>query len=227
MTSLASGVTQWDWSPWSLSVGAALWATGLAVSLGLLIAWAMLSCREPWRSAIDTVLVLPLVLPPTVVGFGLLVLLGRQGPIGLALESIGVSVVFSPLGTVVAATVVAFPLAYRTLLSTFEQLDPDLLRAARTLGLNGWQIFWRVRLPLARSGLVAAALLTFARSLGEFGATVMLAGNIPGRTQTIPSAIFAAVEAGDWPRAQLWVWLSLAMALLAIVGLNQAARRPW
>jgi len=216
-----------DWSPLGVSLRAALLATLLAIGGGLGAAQAMLVCREPWRSAIDTVLALPLVLPPTVVGFGLLVLLGRQGPIGAWLDSLGITVVFSPVGTVVAATVVAFPLAYRTLLSAFEQLDPDLLRAARTLGLNSWQIFWRVRLPLARSGLVAAAVLAFARALGEFGATVMLAGNIPDRTQTIPSAIFAAVESGDWARAQWWVGWSIAIALLAMAIVNRAGRRPW
>ena len=216
-----------DWSPLGVSLRAALLATLLAIGGGLGAAQAMLVCREPWRSAIDTVLALPLVLPPTVVGFGLLVLLGRQGPIGAWLDRWDLPVVFSPAGTVVAATVVAFPLAYRTLLSTFEQLDPDLLRAARTLGLNSWQIFWRVRLPLARSGLVAAAVLAFARALGEFGATVMLAGNIPDRTQTIPSAIFAAVESGDWARAQWWVGWSIAIALLAMAIVNRAGRRPW
>lgn len=216
-----------DWSPLGVSLRAALLATLLAIGGGLAAAQAMLVCREPWRSVIDTVLALPLVLPPTVVGFGLLVLFGRQGPIGPWLDRWDLPVVFSPAGTVVAATVVAFPLAYRTLLSTFEQLDPDLLRAARTLGLNSWQIFWRVRLPLARSGLVAAAVLAFARALGEFGATVMLAGNIPDRTQTIPSAIFAAVESGDWARARWWVGWSIAIALVSIAVVNRASRRPW
>lgn len=214
-----------NWSPLWVSLRSALIATGLATGAGLLAAWGLLAVREPWRSAIDTVLSLPLVLPPTVVGFGLLVLFGRSGPLGQWLDRWGLSVVFAPAGTVVAATVVAFPLAYRTLLSTFEQLDPDLLRAARTLGLDPWQIFWRVRLPLARSGAIAAAILAFARSLGEFGATVMLAGNIPDRTQTIPSAIFAAVEAGDFGRAQLWVGLSVAIALLSITVLNWTGRR--
>jgi len=188
--------------------------------LGLFAARAMYGLRGSLRAWIDGVLTLPLVLPPTVVGFFLLLLLGRRSPIGHVLESVGIMIVFSWPATVIAATVVAFPLMYRTSLGALEQVNPTLLQAARTLGASEWIVFRRVQLPLAGPGVVAGTVLAFARAMGEFGATLMLAGNIPGRTQTMPIAIFSAAENGDMRGAAIWVVLIVAISLAIIRLLN-------
>jgi len=172
------------------------------------------------RAWVDGVLTLPLVLPPTVVGFFLLLVFGRRSPIGYALEHIGVMIAFSWPATVIAATVVAFPLMYRTSLGALEQVNPTLLQAARTLGASEWAVFRRVQLPLAGPGVLAGTVLAFARAMGEFGATLMLAGNIPGRTQTMPIAIFSAAESGDMRAAAIWVVLIVAISLAIIRLLN-------
>jgi molybdate ABC transporter permease protein len=212
-----------DLSPLTISLATATAATAATFLLGLLAAWAMHGARGRWRALrvwIDGVLTLPLVLPPTVVGFFLLLLLGRRSPIGHALEGIGVTIVFSWPATVIAATVVAFPLMYRTALGAFEQVNPTLLDAARTLGASERAVFRRVLLPQAAPGVIAGTVLAFARAIGEFGATLMLAGNIPGRTQTMPLAIFAAAEGGDMRAAFLWVILIVALSLAIVRLLN-------
>ncbi len=188
----------------------------------------MYGLRGSLRAWIDGILTLPLVLPPTVVGFFLLVLLGRRSFIGHALQMIGVTIVFSWPATVIAATVVAFPLMYRTTLGAFEQVNPTLLDAARTLGASERIVFRRVLLPLAAPGVLAGTVLAFARALGEFGATLMLAGNIPGRTQTMPMAIFSAVEDGDMRVALLWVGLIvlLSLAIIRLLNRQSKTRRP-
>ena len=181
------------------------------------------------RGLVDGILILPLVLPPTVAGFFLLLIFGRSSAVGRLLEHLGVSIVFSWPGTVVAATVVAFPLMYRTALGGFEQVSPNLLGAARTLGAGEWRTFRRVLLPLARPGILAGIALAFARALGEFGATLMLAGNIPGRTETMPIAIFFAAEAGDMQRALWWVACTAALSLASVAALHHwgtPRRRP-
>lgn len=180
----------------------------------------MYGLRGSLRAWIDGILTLPLVLPPTVVGFFLLLVFGRRSPVGHALEHIGVMVVFSWPATVIAATVVSFPLMYRTSLGALEQVNPTLLQAARTLGASEWVVFSRVQLPLAGPGVVAGTVLAFARAMGEFGATLMLAGNIPGRTQTMPIAIFSAAESGDIRGAALWVILIVGISLAIIRLLN-------
>src|SRR5690348_10085704 len=176
----------------------------------------MYGVQGRWRAWIDGVLTLPLVLPPTVVGFFLLLTFGRRSFTGQVLEKIGVTIVFSWPATVIAATVVAFPLMYRTSLGALEQVNPTLLQAARTLGASEWAIFRRVQLPLAAPGVLAGTVLAFARAMGEFGATLMLAGNIPGRTQTMPIAIFSAAESGDMRGALLWVGLIVVLSLAMI-----------
>jgi molybdate transport system permease protein len=180
------------------------------------------------RAWIDGILTLPLVLPPTVVGFFLLVLLGRRSFIGHALEQIGITIVFSWPATVIAATVVAFPLMYRTTLGAFEQVNRDFLAAARTLGASEGMVFRRVLLPMAAPGVLAGTVLSFARALGEFGATLMLAGNIPGRTQTMPIAIFSAAEGGDMRVAVLWVSLIvvLSLAIIRLLHWQRKTKRP-
>jgi molybdate transport system permease protein len=180
----------------------------------------MYGLRGPLRAWVDGILTLPLVLPPTVVGFFLLLVFGRRSFIGFALERIGIMVAFSWPATVIAATVVAFPLMYRTSLGALEQVNPTLLQAARTLGASEWNVFRRVQLPLAGPGVLAGTVLAFARAMGEFGATLMLAGNIPGRTQTMPIAIFSAAESGDMRIAALWVTLIVVISLAIIRLLN-------
>lgn len=207
-------------SPLWISLETSLAATVLTFVLGLAAAHSMSRYHGPWRGFVDGVLILPLVLPPTVVGFFLLLLLGRRSAIGHALEQIGITIAFSWPATVVAATVVAFPLMYRTALGAFEQVNPNLLGAARTLGASEWRTFRSVLMPLAWPGVMAGTVLAFARALGEFGATLMVAGNIPGRTQTMPVAIFFAAEAGDMQRALAWVICISALSLAIIAALN-------
>ena len=205
-----------DFSPLWISIRTSLAATLLAFLFGLAAARAMCFYRGRWRGLLDGILILPLVLPPTVIGFLLLLLFGRRGILFLA---------FSWPATVVAATVVAFPLMYRTALGALEQVNPNLLDVARTLGAGEWRVFRQVHLPLARPGVIAGVVLAFARALGEFGATLMLAGNIPGRTQTMPLAIFFAAEGGNYRLAFLWVaWI--AVLSLATIALMHTALRP-
>ena len=209
-----------DLSPLYISLATTCAATVATFFLGLLAAKRLYRAHGSFRSWIDGILTLPLVLPPTVVGFLLLLLLGRRSFIGHALEQIGITIVFSWPATVIAATVVAFPLMYRTTLGAFEQVDPSLLDAARTLGASESMVFCRVLLPMSAPGVLAGTVLAFARALGEFGATLMLAGNIPGRTQTMPLAIFSAAAGGDMSAAFLWVSLIVVLSLAIIRLLN-------
>ena len=218
-----------DYSPLWISLATTCAATVATFFLGMLAARLMYGVRGSLRARslrawIDGLLTLPLVLPPTVVGFFLLVILGRRSFIGHALEQIGIVIVFSWPATVIAATVVAFPLMYRTTLGAFEQVNPNLLDAARTLGASEGTVFRRVLLPQAAPGVLAGTVLAFARAMGEFGATLMLAGNIPGRTQTMPIAIFSAAEGGDMRAALLWVSLIVVLSL-AIIRLLHWERR--
>jgi molybdate transport system permease protein len=221
-----------DLSPLFISLATTCAATIATFFLGLLAARWMFGLRGSLRAWIDGILTLPLVLPPTVVGFFLLVIFGRHSFIGHALQEIGITIVFSWPATVIAATAVAFPLMYRTTLGAFDQVNPTLLDAARTLGASEGRVFRRVLLPLAAPGVLAGTVLAFARSLGEFGATLMLAGNIPGRTQTMPLAIFSAVEDGHMLVALLWVSLIVALSVGIIrllnwqIGAGRAARAP-
>ncbi len=217
-----------DPSPLIISVATTCAATIATFFVGMFAARMMYGTRGGSRAGlhaglrvwIDGILTLPLVLPPTVVGFFLLLIFGRRSLIGQALERLGIMIAFSWPATVIAATVVAFPLMYRTTLGAFEQVNPTLLQAARTLGAGEWRVFRRVLLPLAAPGVIAGTVLAFARSLGEFGATLMLAGNIPGRTQTMPIAIFSAAESGDMRVAMIWVALIVILSLAIIRLLN-------
>lgn len=209
-----------DASPLWISLATTIVATAATFVLGLLAAWRMRTMQGSLRAWIDGILTLPLVLPPTVVGFFLLLLFGRRSPLGQLLEQVGVTIIFSWPATVIAATVVAFPLMYRTTLGAFEQVSLNLLDAARTLGASETTVFRRVLLPIAAPGVIAGTVLSFARALGEFGATLMLAGNIPCRTQTMPLAIFSAASGGDMDAALLWVILIVALSLAIIRLLN-------
>ncbi|HEY9822683.1 MAG TPA: molybdate ABC transporter permease subunit, partial [Candidatus Sericytochromatia bacterium] len=209
-----------DISPLWISLKTALIATFFTFFIGIAAAYWILGYQGKWKSLIEGIFVSPLILPPTVVGFLLLLLFGKNGLLGKLLLPLNFSVVFTWYGAVLAATVVAFPLMYKTALGAFEQIDGNLLRVARTLGASEWTIFWRITLPLAMPGILAGTTLAFARALGEFGATLMLAGNIPGQTQTIPMAIYFAVEAGAMNEAWVWSMVIMGISLTAIVAAN-------
>lgn len=184
---------EFDLSPLWISLKTTFTATFITFLLGIAAARWIVGYHGKGKALIDGLFTLPLVLPPTVVGFFLLLVLGKNGVFGQL--QLGISVIFSWTATVIAATVVAFPLMYKTALGAFTQIDPNLLCAARTLGASEWSVFWKITIPLALPGIMAGTILAFARALGEFGATLMLAGNIPGKTQTIPIAIFLLLKA--------------------------------
>ncbi len=209
-----------DLTPIWISLKTATTATIITFFLGILAARWMLGYGGKSKGAIEGLLTAPLVLPPTVVGFLLLLLFGRNGFIGQILDSFGITVIFSWYATVIASTVVAFPLMYKTALGAFKQININLFACARTLGATENRIFWQIMLPLAKPGLIAGTLLSFARALGEFGATLMLAGSIPGKTETIPIAIFFAAEGGQMDRALLLVVVMLAISLGVITAVN-------
>lgn len=208
-----------DWSPLWISIATSVTATVIVLVVGL----AAATWRESRTGAVTTVLdgflLLPLVLPPTVVGFLLLLLLGRNGPLGKLFLKFGATIVFSWPATVIAAAIVAFPLMYLTARAALEQIDPTLVQAARTLGASEWRVLCEVALPLAWPGILAGTILSFARALGEFGATLMLAGDIPGRTETIPIAVYFAVEANEMQRAAIWCFLDVGISLSLLAGL--------
>jgi len=208
------------WSPIWLSLEVNGVASILVFVPALLAAWWMKGRSFYGKSAVETLLILPLVLPPTVVGFGLLILMGRNSWIGQAVERLfHQPVLFTWWAAVIAAVVVAFPLVYQTLKNGFESVDRELEDAARSMGAGEWQVFRYITLPLSWRSLLTGYVLGFARGMGEFGATLMVAGNIPGKTQTIPTAIYIAVESGDTRLAAYWVasTVLLSFALLAIV----------
>ncbi|RCJ16417.1 maltoporin [Nostoc sp. ATCC 43529] len=209
-----------DLSPLWISLKTSLLATFITFFLGIAAAYWMLGYRGKAKSLIEGIFIAPLILPPTVVGFLLLLFFGKNGPVGKLMQTFDFTIVFTWYGAAIAATVVSFPLMYKTALGAFEQIDGNLLRVARTLGATEKTIFWRISLPLALPGILAATTLAFARALGEFGATLMLAGNIPGQTQTIPMAIYFAVEAGAMDEAWFWAIAIMVISLSGIIGVN-------
>ncbi|MGH9574713.1 MAG: molybdate ABC transporter permease subunit [Candidatus Acidiferrales bacterium] len=208
-----------DWSPLRISLATSFTATLITLVIGLAAAAWREKRTGPLMAVIDGLFLLPLVLPPTVVGFFLLLLFGRNGPLGKLLLRMGTTIVFSWPATVIAAAVVAFPLMYLTARAALEQVEPRLLQAARTLGASEWRVFREVALPLAWPGILAGTILAFARALGEFGATLMVAGNIPGRTTTIPIAIYFAVEDNDISNALFWCAVDAAISLALLAAL--------
>lgn len=185
------------WIPLWLSLKVAGWATLFACVLGIAMAYGLSRWKSRWCDLVDSVLTLPMVLPPTVIGYYLLVLFGRRSALGQWLSQFGIELVFTWQGAVIAATVVALPMVLKAARAAFEDVDSRLEDAARVLGLKPLAVFFRVSLPLASRGILAGILLAFARALGEFGATLMIAGSIPGRTQTMSIAIYEAVQAGE------------------------------
>ena len=212
-----------EFSPLIVSLKTSFCATVITFFLGIMIAWKIRTINEKIKSIIDSVITLPMVLPPTVVGFFLLIIFGKKGIFGKWLYSIGVSVVFSWWATVIAAIVVAFPLMYRSAKGAFEQIDSNIINAAKTMGVSDFKIFWKVTVPLAWPGIAAGTMLTFARALGEFGATLMIAGNIPGKTQTIPIAIYFASEGGEMEKAHLWVAVVFIISLSVMLVMNMTS----
>ena len=209
-----------DFSPLWISLKTAFLATIITSIIGIFISYKMANYKGRGRGLIDGVFTLPLILPPTVIGFFLLLICGKNGFVGKIFMSFNKNIIFSWSATVIAATVVAFPMMYRTCRSAFEQIDKNMISAARTLGLSETKIFFKIAIPLAWPGIIGGLVLSFARALGEFGATLMIAGNIPGKTQTMPVAIFFAVEGGDMNKAMFWVLIIVAISFIMIFLLN-------
>lgn len=207
--------------PLLLSLKVAVWATFFASLSGIGVAYFLSRWRSPWSDMLDSILTLPMVLPPTVIGYYLLVLLGRRGWLGQYLAQWNIELVFTWQGAVVAATVVAFPLVLKSARAAFQDVSSSLENAGRLLGVSEVAVFFRITLPLAARGIIAGVLLAFARALGEFGATLMLAGSIPGRTQTLSIAIYEAVQAGE---DNLASFLVIITSITCVVVLFVASR---
>ncbi|MCM3743121.1 molybdate ABC transporter permease subunit [Sporosarcina luteola] len=215
-----------DYSPLLLSLKVAAISTTVVFISGVFFARVLARKQFFGKSMIEAIFMLPLVLPPTVVGFALLLLFGKHGWIGKWLiDWFDVQIVFTWLGAVIASIVVSFPLMYQSAAAAFNSLDDRLENAARTLGASEWRVFRTISFPLAWPGLLAGLVLSFARGLGEFGATLMLAGYIPGKTDTIPMSIYFAVESGQMEKAAFWVVIIVALGFSTILWLNWWSRR--
>ena len=208
-----------DISPLYISLKTAFAATFVTFFAGIGLAWLVVHMKR-FKGVMDAFITLPMVLPPTVVGFFLLLFFGKRSAIGQFLLQFDVTFVFTWKAAVTAAVIVSLPLMYRTARGAFEQIDPNILNAARTLGVSEWRIFWHVLLPNARQGILAGLVLSFTRALGEFGATIMVAGNIPGVTQTMSTAIYAAVQANDDATAFAWVLVVVVFSFLVVMLMN-------
>lgn len=214
-------VKKFDWSPLIISLKTGIVATVISFFLGLYAAKKVMKAGPKVAAVIDGILTLPMVFPPTAAGFFLLLLFSKRRPLGLFLyDNFDIKVVQTWLGCVIAATVIAFPLMYRNARGAFEQIDVNLIYAARTLGMKESVIFWRVIVPSSGPGIMAGTILTFARALGEYGATSMLAGNIPGKTGTISQKIAMVIQDGDYLTAGIWVLIVVCIAFLIIFLMN-------
>lgn len=211
-----------DWSPLWISLHTAAATITIVFFIGVIIAWWVERLQsQSLKIFADAVITLPMVLPPTVAGFFLLYFFGNNRFLGqLIYQLTGIKIAFSWLATVLAAAVISLPLMYRSARGALSQVDKGMLEAARSLGMTEWRIFWRIHLPNALPGIIAGGLLAFARGLGEFGATAMIAGNIAGRTRTLPLAVYSAVAAGDWEAAGWYVAVIVGICLLVVIGLN-------
>ena len=213
-----------DWSPLWISLKTGGVAAAISFFLGIFTARKVVRSGPKVRAVADGILTMPLVLPPTVAGFFLLVIFSTRRPFGSMLyETFGIKAVQTWLGCILAATVISFPLMYRNARAAFEQIDVNLVYAARTLGMSETRIFWRVIMPAARPGIVSGTILAFARALGEYGATSMLAGNIPGKTGTISQKIAMVIQNGDYVTAGFWVLVIMIIAFVIILVMNLAA----
>lgn len=219
-----------DWStffePIALSIQVSIIASILVFFLSLLVAWKMARARFYGKSLVETVLMLPLVLPPTVVGLVLLYALGRRSWLGSMYEAVfGGPIIFTWGAAVIAAVVVAFPLAFRAMKAGFESVDADLEDSARANGASEWQVFRFITIPLSLRSLTSAYILGFCRGLGEFGATLMIAGNIPGITQTVPTAIYVASDGGNMHLAWAWSGAILLLSFLMLLLSNRVTKQ--
>lgn len=216
-----------DWTPIVISIKTASASIIVTFLLGIMCARCVAFMKsETAKMIIDGILTLPLVLPPTVVGFFLLFIFGVKRPVGnFILETFGVTIVFTWWATVIAAFVISFPLMYRSARGAFEQVDKNLVYAGRTLGIREGRIFWRIVMPSAMPGITSGGILAFARGLGEFGATAMLAGNIPGSTRTLPLAIYSEVAGGNMKGAYNYVWIICVFSFLIVILLNYLSLR--
>lgn len=214
-----------DWTPLWISLKVAFTATTATAITGIVAAHFGRKLREPVKSVFDGLCTLPMVLPPTVLGFLLLILFGKGSPVGQFLSAAGIRIVFSWWGAVIAAGSVSFPLMYRSVRASFERIDPSIMYAAQTLGLSPFRIFFSIVLPLSWPGIAAGLALSFTRALGEFGATLMIAGNIPGETATIPITIYFASEGDRFDVALVWVLVILAVSFSTMTVLNLLERR--
>ena len=221
MIELLTKISGLDFSPLVISLKTGIVATILSFFLGIFAARNVIKASPKWKAIVDGILTLPMVLPPTVAGFFLLLLFSTRRPFGAYLyHTWDIKVVQTWLGCILAATVIAFPLMYRNARASFEQIDVNLIYAARTLGISEFTIFWRIVLPTAGPGILSGTILTFARAMGEYGATSMLAGNIPGKTGTISQKIAMVVQDGDYMTAGIWVLIVLLIAFVVIVAMN-------
>ena len=210
-----------DWSPLFISIKTGIVATIFSFFLGIYAARKVVKTTPGKKAIIDGILTLPMVLPPTVAGFFLLLIFSRRRPFGIFLfENFGIKVVQTWLGCIIAATVISFPLMYRNDRAAMEQIDVNLIYAGRTLGMSDTEIFWKVVIPTAGPGIASGTILTFARALGEYGATSMLAGNIPGKTGTISQKIAMVIQDGDYMTAGVWVAIVMVIAFLVIFLMN-------
>jgi molybdate transport system permease protein len=212
------------WSALTLSLKVAGCATALNLVAGVAVGYALARLRFPGRDVLDSLLTLPMVMPPTVLGYYLLVMLGRRGWLGMWLhDQFGINLIFTWQGAVIAASIVAFPLVFKPARAAFEAVDSQLEQAARVLGISELGIFFRVTLPLAWRGILAGVLLAFARALGEFGATLMVAGSIPGKTQTLSIAVYEAVQAGQDDVANTLVLITSAVCIAVLLAAGRLA----
>lgn len=221
MEAIMEVIKDLDWSPLFISLKTGVVATIISFFLGIYTARKVMKASPAKKAVLDGILTLPMVLPPTVAGFFLLLLFSRRRPFGTLLyEQFGIKVVQTWLGCIIAATVIAFPLMYRNARAAFEQIDVNLIYAGRTLGLSETKIFWKIIVPTAGPGIASGTILTFARALGEYGATSMLAGNIPGKTGTISQKIAMVIQDGDYVTAGVWVAIVILIAFIVIVLMN-------
>lgn len=224
MNDLFNWMIELDWSPLIISLKTGVVATFISFFLGIYVARKVIKAGPKGKAIADGLLTLPMVLPPTVAGFFLLLLFSLRRPFGSFLhDTFDIKVVQSWLGCIIAATVIAFPLMYRNARAAFEQVDVNLIYVAKTLGMSEIDIFWKVIIPSAGPGVVSGTILTFARAMGEFGATSMLAGNIPGKTGTISQKIAMVIQDGDYQTAGFWVVVIMFIAFFIIVAMNLIA----
>ena len=215
-----------NWSPLWISLKTGLVATVIAFFLGVFCARKIMKLKPGARAVLDGIFTLPLVLPPTVAGFFLLLIFSLKRPLGsFLLDNFDIKIVQTWKGCVIAAAVIAFPLMYRNTRAAFEQVDTNLIYAARTLGMSEWKIFWKVVIPSAGPGVLSGTVLAFARALGEYGATSMLAGNIPGKTGTVSQKIAMVIQDGDYKTAGFWSVVVLLVGFLAMTAMNLLGNR--